>query len=1077
MCGVNKKRTDRGLNIKSIKGQFTMFIILGLVIFFVFAFALYARAKILNSQLALQANIQLTDYLDKNSINQYVTSCLDVVADDVFLTASRQGGLLNDTGKILGQDYILYNDSFLNRTFEVAIVINNNSNCPDGSSTENYLVTQEPGPYPYICGDRNLSVLPNLYLLYGNNKCRNNCTTPDFRKYSGFFGINSLPMLCSLTGANAPSRVSGVNSLTCDYYDYNRSMQQILEEQIASDMDRCVNFTEVLERIPSNITKIGNVTAIITFSQGNFEVKLRYPFTILMRNKQPITRIIDFSIDRDLPFKELYEYTYELANYDVKDVKFDVVNDKDKVIGASARRNNINIYNSNYIVNLIQGDALNNFTNIIQVTDLGHKLRGIPLTINLGVRNRAPALEYIHYSPSPEYDMVGIENSTLTILPQGYDPDDEKDLTYNYGGWLQDYLEYYNWSDPLCSHPDTFDYILEKCTIINTSATAEQVWTNSYLYNATRQNSSYNATNSDMGLHKVIVRVFDRNGLEDYQEVKILIFDLPIPKINSSNYYEDVDNTRASYEDLYVLNGSESSVGVIQSVIPGSTLVGFIWNDSSETFGVSKQITTDTSTMVVLIPNDTDGSHLVDIMNITDSTFKKKFDGNEVIASTIHNISLKVIDNNGNSKSNTYYVNVTQCLNHSNDNNAAYPYNHFPNDLQDALQADHTCCGNDFMYKDKNNECYHKIYYGLYNSFINYHYYNNIDNNPSYNIINIPDPLPNQYDNDIFKQEFIRNCSGNRGNVCLGDSVETRNDTDQCRDDNNPNNIPTVDSAFQKGRCFGPESQYVTNPNTYSDTLLTCVPYSGHTFEEYIGTATDNLCTNGPQCSNGDIFQAYDNSITARFKCDGTCSGDGTCNTVVDQSACTCQHGCNTDDVNDACVGTPFPGYGIPTSRSCNNAVGGKDYFEDICSQCGLVDDVRVCRANGQGISDCSTSSECDNVRPGQPSPVTRCFPSTNMLATCDQTCQLVQVSDNTCRTIGAGCVGNGDSRCDGKVRGVKIGASIDNTSFCIPDSCFVTTCPNNFRYSGVPPQYCYISCINNNQCVNPHLCQGGVCV
>jgi len=37
-------------------------------------------------------------------------------------------------------------------------------------------------------------------------------------------------------------------------------------------MDRCVNFTEVLERIPSNITKIGNVTAIITFSQGNFEV-------------------------------------------------------------------------------------------------------------------------------------------------------------------------------------------------------------------------------------------------------------------------------------------------------------------------------------------------------------------------------------------------------------------------------------------------------------------------------------------------------------------------------------------------------------------------------------------------------------------------------------------------------------------------------------------------------------------------------------------------------------------------------------------------------------------------------------
>jgi hypothetical protein len=75
------------------KGQFTIFVIIGLVIFFAFAFALYARVKIVNATIARQADVQIQDYLNTNSLNQYVTSCLDAVADDVFVRASMQGNI------------------------------------------------------------------------------------------------------------------------------------------------------------------------------------------------------------------------------------------------------------------------------------------------------------------------------------------------------------------------------------------------------------------------------------------------------------------------------------------------------------------------------------------------------------------------------------------------------------------------------------------------------------------------------------------------------------------------------------------------------------------------------------------------------------------------------------------------------------------------------------------------------------------------------------------------------------------------------------------------------------------------
>jgi hypothetical protein len=111
------------------KGQFTLFVIVGLVILFAFLF--YARARIITAQLVIQADIQIKNYINQNSINQYVTSCLDAVSDDIFIRAAMQGGTINFTGKTRNSDYIEYFDPVYNRWFNVSIVVDGNYRCPD----------------------------------------------------------------------------------------------------------------------------------------------------------------------------------------------------------------------------------------------------------------------------------------------------------------------------------------------------------------------------------------------------------------------------------------------------------------------------------------------------------------------------------------------------------------------------------------------------------------------------------------------------------------------------------------------------------------------------------------------------------------------------------------------------------------------------------------------------------------------------------------------------------------------------------------------------------------------------------
>jgi len=970
----------------SKKGQFTLFVIVGLVILFSFAFLIYAKNKIVSTQMIAQADRQIKEYIDKYSIDQYVTSCLDAVSQDVITQAMIQGGQFNFTDPQNGEplNFMEFNDTTYNRTINISIAVDANYNCPNTTLSQNQYLVYNDVPsisgvpdYPYRCGYVKVKDLEskyyNLSANFGTGSCKITCRPTEFNQYSGFFGINNLSRLCDSNGPNRIGVVSGNNFLTCDYYNnFNKSLQQAIDREIEKNIVKCVNFTEIRIRSSggSNITRIGNATAVLTFKQGGYNIKLVYPFTILMTNRQPITRMIDFGIDKDIPFKELYEYTYELLNYDVKYPNFNIFKNYTNVIGKGYRRTGQNIRVFNYTVEIIEGNSTNSHTNVARITDNEHKLNGLPMTINVGIRERRPVLDFLHYTTSSKFDVVSIENKTMILSPEGYDPDDDN-LSYNYKGWLEDYTEIYNNNTGDCETPDTLDYIIANCMEKNYGGIKPHNWTKSTEYIQTHQNASYKPLNKDKGFHNVEIIITDEHGLEDIQSVRILIFDLPRAIINVPAIYPDVPLGFASYEDKFTLDGGDSTAGVIANA-SGIGLGKIIWNDTVEPFLIIRELSQGYNLMLKL-PEDnmTPSQQPITMVNIVDYVFRRKVV--TPISPILHNISLTVIaDVTGLSDTSYQEINITQCLNHSNPNNPSYPYNNDPNSLDDSLNANHTCCTDGMIYVDSSSVCFENTQYGRINHFTDYsqNIYVPFGQYGTYNYNNgysANDP----HDNNIYKQEFQRQCSGIRGNICSGDGQSTVSLENDCSD----STYLGINTNTEK--CSGPPINYI---NSVQTTPTSCENYgAGQTFESLaqVSGATGN-CNNNRACSPQQYNGPYGGS--GNYYCYGQCDGNGGC-TIGADCICDSSASCGTYGTDSECdTGTNF-------IRTCKIGASGlgRNFIAKTCDQCGLIDTVSTtCRSNTwDDDNSCIASSQCNGRQLNTP------FPS-NPHQGCNPTCQFI---------------------------------------------------------------------------------------
>jgi len=175
------------------KGQFTVFVLLGLVLLVVVVLILFFVSTLITAQLQRQGQQAIDDYLESQNINYYVYTCMDAAVQDAVNNFTLQGGVFYD-GQIddgiplgnPGNDYIPY-----------AVIGNDITDV-------HYAVKADP-----LCSVVDLIVpdypkqrtkLADLQRIYGSTSA---CQFNDLFEESGFLGLNQFTRLCYSGSPNA----------------------------------------------------------------------------------------------------------------------------------------------------------------------------------------------------------------------------------------------------------------------------------------------------------------------------------------------------------------------------------------------------------------------------------------------------------------------------------------------------------------------------------------------------------------------------------------------------------------------------------------------------------------------------------------------------------------------------------------------------------------------------------------------------------------------------------------------------------------------------------------------------------
>ncbi len=880
---MSKKEANRN-KFSNKKSQFTAFVILGIVLIAMFGFMLFARTLMINARLNSQIEEKISNYVNTNSVDYYVTSCLKRATEEAVITASLQGGNIYDyqggqiqsEGLSEGEDYISYTitDYNYDRSVNVSYGVFPNTQC---SITNNGYVYNSIPYYPYP-----RKKLSDLVSMSGSFNCSSGDYEGIYKLFlsQGFFGFNNLTKLCECQGPNMINEEGNVNifcrmkSLNCQLNfvggvdnpdNIPLSIQEQLAYAIENKTQECVDF-EFFEGVtPTNITVEDNPNVTVRYGGNNINVRVSYPFTVSVRNHEPVTKMVDFDINSKIPLKEIYNCAFYLAEKDVTQHNFEYMRDYSLYCNPS-------LFKVNKIDNVYPESGFPS-DDIVQVIYEGTKIRGKPIIFQFAVKNRNPALDFIfrsgYYNATYNfwYDVIASEGQDLTLTPEGYDPDDGDIVLYNYSGWKQTYNETFDfecWEHTVNKNITRID----KCMIHDDGfSDSSKSWMGSDTYEITHNKDAtyYGLTRNDSGIHNVTITIWDVDGTRDFQNVRILVFDFPTPNITGDNFYDNINNNYSSIEDPYIFNGSLSK----PSQIARQSIVGYIWNESLET--INKYTIKDN----LLLPDDISISG-GDILSIKNLHFK-------IVANHTMNLTLDVSPLIVPSPTKSLVVNVTQCLPHRDDS-PAYPYNY--NSLN-PFQANHTCCNDDYEYFDTDKICFNTVVYGS-SVFIN----NSIDDlnrkpDAALDVYGSSD-LSSDYDsidlnavyaNDIFKLNFTRKCSGKRGNICGGDMEAEVENIGECSDiDDLISTLPF--GARPSGiiaRCSGP-----SDINVDLGESASCQGYSGTTFEQKISLSPNNLCWEGSFCSldNPDI-------LVEALTCD-----NGECNEIASSTNCNADDTC-----------------------------------------------------------------------------------------------------------------------------------------------------------------------------------------
>ncbi len=866
------------------KAQVTVFVLLGFVLLVSFGLVIFFVGMVLNTNLERQAQSAVEDYLKSSSISYYVYTCMDAAttnsADQLFL----QGGVFYDyqdgpyVASSEGKTHIPFNISVPSNEGNSRIIkvnvsysILNQSSCP---------LVNETIPY-YPLPKTKLELLENIYEDRTSNLCLFNAN--EGYANSGFFGLNNITTLCYIQSSNSMS-ISNISSSPCQnnkLMQKNSSIEYLLEMQIKEQVQKCINFTHYETEEGHNITIINEPEIKILYDRDSFSVKMQYPFSVKLKGKEPIIVKQDFEFKSNLKIVSLHNFVLNLLKKDSSDPFFNLSQDYIYVNGYDSNRFAVKTFNFTSCNN-----CLYKYDKILVVEDNLSKIGNRSLSLITAIKNRKPALDYIHETaPNDFFDIVVTENQTITLEPTGIDPDD-KYLTYTYSGWKE------TWDDT-CSMVGTPPVL--QCTKISIQP---KNWSLSEAFIQTGRIANYTTNSSDLGFHNTTIYVQDESGLTDYQTINILVFDLPRANLTIPTLYPGMPDNTLTIEDPINISGDGSQA----SLLGGGTITGYLWR-ATYIFGSSIILAFENKTTVnyLTIPFDQYNIKTIKELNLSNATphqislIVEQY--MPALGTTVS--SLPVIQD----------INVSACAPHRNSTNPnAFPYNLGSN----PFYANHSCCignigdFNSYQLATSTSSCFTGTAYGEFNTLLSKatQDYTAADKLSGYSASGTITPAPASYPsggdkNDIYKMTFTRNCDGKRGNICAGDMTRTI----------------TLSLACASAPINGVNELCVGPPETYQNNTLSCVNYpQGQTFETTFGSGT-GICNTQPICSNMGL-NGY-GATGGKNLCTATCDGSGQCDGTL---AANCQ--CSINQCGAECDSTKTFEWSIgsPTCKSsCNN--------------------------------------------------------------------------------------------------------------------------------------------------------------
>ena len=913
---------------KNKRCQVTIFIVIGIVLISIFSilFLIYNNSE--DSKRKQDKELQYVDLIDKSAIKTTINLCFDSSLIKGLNYLGNQGGIIygDQMGHVNEVLYLNYSGLRVNYGIK--------RRKPD----PNFFPKPVPD-YPYF-GKLNKKNFP-------------------------YYGVNNFPGLCIPLGINQD----------CSSVDTNgESFEKQIQSYMKNATKQCLHDTLIGETYSNyKINSGGEPKIDVKITGENVILDLDYNITFSLGDKV-LTGTENYELIQKVRLKSLHNFITDLINTDIKDVNFDISKDFKKLKTIKTGFVVTKISNACTVCSQDQ-----KFDDIIVISDKESLLENKPYKFFIARRNRIPALDLITYQGLElisEYDIKVKDGDEIIIKPVGYDADEEEnELVFTYSGWKQ------------TSDVDYDVGAKEYKDITSTSLTAGILpyWTTSYLYKNEPPSANYTTDFSDIGHHIVRVTIKDRQGLEDYQDVKIFVKDKPRFELTGLNDYDLVADYFASTEDSYTLKAK------VQMIFPD---VG------EETLGENEK-----ELQYKFYRGQDEGGEMYKLITTEDKTLKLKKDIDD---------PFKIPFSKLGDQAKLYYpdianfdtifsdLSVFQCFPHKVKNTAPYPYNlirglsvyngKYTKNVDDNFKTDHACCKPDVdgdgmlgaknvnwkggVFEEASTECFN-VNYNTCNPIFLWQTINSADTDvdlfykvakkdsngklSSYSKNSIPLVLlegTNELDsksdfglflgaiqtegegklNDIYTREFKQYCSGERGNACSGDILQNFVHKTDCRD-MNENDAGEIENRGEDETCTGPGIGAPSSMDGCSSLNLKCVYYSpGQSFEkDFLGDDdADGFCNNNEFYASEKGSKKYDAldplreiaSVEFPFKCKGQCdiSNSGKCTFAAD---CVCDldntcDGVKYDDIGPLGICT---GDGVYCSNKCE-VIGENEYIE-----------------------------------------------------------------------------------------------------------------------------------------------------